>query len=159
MPWWVSTPWLLQISQFPHGFLCNLSIHSDHLASDCECLPSLHYQLSCLLSFFLHRGSLCLIMSLCSRLLIQVDISGHPPFPTISKQFFGNFGNLLFLTVFQLLKLPELFWRPKQCFFGKQGATWNFLRRRSHKSCIPRIDISNEVLSVSNRDHMKKLSP
>jgi hypothetical protein len=29
-----------------------------------------------------------------------VDIGGHPPFPTGSKQFSGNFGNLLFLTVF-----------------------------------------------------------
>jgi hypothetical protein len=32
--------------------------------------------------------------------LTQVDISGHPPFPTGSKQFSGNFGNLLFLAVF-----------------------------------------------------------
>jgi hypothetical protein len=32
--------------------------------------------------------------------LIQVDIGGHPPFPTCSKQFSGNFGNLLFLAVF-----------------------------------------------------------
>jgi hypothetical protein len=32
--------------------------------------------------------------------LIQVDISGHPPFPTGSKQFSGNFGNLLFLAGF-----------------------------------------------------------
>jgi hypothetical protein len=32
--------------------------------------------------------------------LIQVDIGGHPPFPTLSKQFSGNFGNLLFLAVF-----------------------------------------------------------
>jgi hypothetical protein len=31
--------------------------------------------------------------------LIQVDIGGHPPFPTHSKLFFGNFGNLLFLAV------------------------------------------------------------
>jgi hypothetical protein len=29
-----------------------------------------------------------------------VDIGGHPPFPTPSKQFFGNFGKLLFLAVF-----------------------------------------------------------
>jgi hypothetical protein len=29
-----------------------------------------------------------------------VDIGGHPPFPTGSKQFSGNFGNLLFLAVF-----------------------------------------------------------
>jgi hypothetical protein len=32
--------------------------------------------------------------------MIQVDIDGHPPFPTGSRQFFGNFGNLLFLAVF-----------------------------------------------------------
>jgi hypothetical protein len=32
--------------------------------------------------------------------LIQVDISGHPPIPTGSKQFFGN---LLFLAVFWVL--------------------------------------------------------
>jgi hypothetical protein len=31
--------------------------------------------------------------------LIQVDIGGHPPFPTGSKQFSGNCGNLLFLAV------------------------------------------------------------
>jgi hypothetical protein len=32
--------------------------------------------------------------------LIQVDIGGHPPFPTGSKQLSGNFGNLLFLAGF-----------------------------------------------------------
>jgi hypothetical protein len=32
--------------------------------------------------------------------LIQVDIDGHPPFSTCSKQFSGNFGNLLILAVF-----------------------------------------------------------
>jgi hypothetical protein len=31
--------------------------------------------------------------------LIQMDISGHPTFPTGSKQFSDNFGNLLFLAV------------------------------------------------------------
>jgi hypothetical protein len=31
--------------------------------------------------------------------LIQMDIGGHPPFPTGSKQFSDNFGNLLFLAV------------------------------------------------------------
>jgi hypothetical protein len=34
--------------------------------------------------------------------LIQVDIGGHPPSPTRSKQFSGNFSNLLFLVVFNL---------------------------------------------------------
>jgi hypothetical protein len=32
--------------------------------------------------------------------VIQVDIGGHPPFLTGSKQFSGNFGNLLFLAGF-----------------------------------------------------------
>jgi hypothetical protein len=32
--------------------------------------------------------------------MIQVDIGGHPPSPTSSKQFSGNFDNLLFLAVF-----------------------------------------------------------
>jgi hypothetical protein len=47
-----------------------------------------------------------LILIVC---MIQVDIGGHPPFPIGSKQFFGNFGNLLFLAVFRVLKLPEPF--------------------------------------------------
>jgi hypothetical protein len=34
------------------------------------------------------------------RGLIQVDIGGHPPFPTSLKQFSRDFGNLLFLVVF-----------------------------------------------------------
>ena len=33
-------------------------------------------------------------------LMIQVDIGGHPPFSTGSKQFSGNFDNLLFLAGF-----------------------------------------------------------
>jgi hypothetical protein len=37
-----------------------------------------------------------------SHWLIQVDIGGHPPFSTGSKQFSGNFGNLLFLAGFNL---------------------------------------------------------
>jgi hypothetical protein len=49
--------------------------------------------------------------------LIQVDIGGHPPFPTGSKQFSGNFGNLLFLVVFN-------FWGHFEALndiFGKMG--------------------------------------
>jgi hypothetical protein len=34
--------------------------------------------------------------------MIQVDIGGHPPFPTGSNQFSGNFGHLLFLASFNL---------------------------------------------------------
>jgi hypothetical protein len=32
--------------------------------------------------------------------LVQVDIGGHPPFSTSSKQFSDNFGNLLFFSRF-----------------------------------------------------------
>ena len=32
--------------------------------------------------------------------VIQVDIGGHPPSPTGPKHVSGNFGNLLFLAVF-----------------------------------------------------------
>jgi hypothetical protein len=46
--------------------------------------------------------------------MIQVDIGGHPTFPTGSKWFSGNFGNLLFLTVFNFRDhfegLNEGFW-------------------------------------------------
>jgi hypothetical protein len=46
--------------------------------------------------------------------MIQVDIGGHPPFPTGSKQFSGNFGNLLFLAVFHFRShfeaLNDVFW-------------------------------------------------
>jgi hypothetical protein len=51
------------------------------------------------------------------ELVIQVDIGGHPPFPTGSKQFSGNFGNLLFLAVFN-------FWGHFEALndvFGKMG--------------------------------------
>jgi hypothetical protein len=49
--------------------------------------------------------------------LIQVDIGGHRPFPAGSKQLSSNFGNLLFLAVFQVLNfwsrfeaLNDVFW-------------------------------------------------
>ena len=36
---------------------------------------------------------------ICLMDVIQMDIGGHPPFPTGSKQFSDNFGNLLCLVV------------------------------------------------------------
>ena len=36
------------------------------------------------------------ITQLIEERVIQVDIDGHPPLPTSSKQFSDNFGNLLF---------------------------------------------------------------
>jgi hypothetical protein len=44
-----------------------------------------------------------------SQVLIQVDIGGHPPSPTGSKQFSDNFGNLLFLAVFRVLNFRSRF--------------------------------------------------
>jgi hypothetical protein len=39
-----------------------------------------------------------------------VDIGGHPPFPTGSKQFSDNFDNLLFLAVFNFFEaLNDIF--------------------------------------------------
>jgi hypothetical protein len=49
------------------------------------------YEVSLLLIFF---------FDILDALNIQVDIGGHPPFPTGSKQLYGNFGNLLFLAGF-----------------------------------------------------------
>jgi hypothetical protein len=47
-----------------------------------------------------------------------VDIGGHPPFPTGSKQFSGNFGNLLFLAVFNFQghfeALNDVFWENRE---------------------------------------------
>jgi hypothetical protein len=40
--------------------------------------------------------------------LIQVDIASHRPFLAGSRQLSSNFGNLLFLAVFQV-ELPEPF--------------------------------------------------
>jgi hypothetical protein len=46
--------------------------------------------------------------------LIHMDIGGHPPFPIGSKQFSGNFGNLLFLAIFTsgaiLRAYMKVFW-------------------------------------------------
>jgi hypothetical protein len=41
--------------------------------------------------------------------MIQVDIDGHPPSPIGSKQFSGNFGNLLFFAVFRVLNFQSRF--------------------------------------------------
>jgi hypothetical protein len=51
------------------------------------------------------------------RKVIQVDIGGHPPFPTSSKKNSVYFDNLLFLVVFRVLNfwsrfeaLNDIFW-------------------------------------------------
>jgi hypothetical protein len=54
-----------------------------------------------------------------------MDIDGHPPFPTSSKQLSDIFGNLLFLAGFyfrsRFKALNDVFW-------GKWGDIWKFLR-------------------------------
>jgi hypothetical protein len=62
-----------------------------------------------------------------------VDISGQPPFPTGSKQFSGNFGNLLFLTVFQVLNFRSRFEALKDVFWenGEQhGISFDVFRTK-----------------------------
>jgi hypothetical protein len=50
-----------------------------------------------------------------------VDIGGHPPFPNGSKQFSGNFGNLLFLAGFNFRghfeALNDVFWEKMFAIF------------------------------------------
>jgi hypothetical protein len=66
-----------------------------------------------------------------SDYVIQVDIGGHPPFPTGPKHVSSNFGNLLFLAVFNFRghfeALNDVFWENgeqhglwTQCCFGQK---------------------------------------
>jgi hypothetical protein len=50
--------------------------------------------------------------------LIQVDIGGHPPSPTVPKHVSGNFGNLLFLVVFRVLNFRGHFEALNDVFLG-----------------------------------------
>jgi hypothetical protein len=89
--------------------------------------------------------------------VIQVDIGGHPPFPTGLKQLSRNFGNLLFLAVFRVLNFQSRFETLNDIFWenGEKHGTNHDL---SHtKVCIPQIDISNGVSSAPNEAHMQKL--
>jgi hypothetical protein len=79
-----------------------------------------------------------------------VDIGGHPPFPTDSKQFSGNFGNLLFLVVFSGREHPEPFSGPKQHFLGMVQSK-DIIVIFLANYCSPRIDLSNDVSYALNR--------
>ena len=92
-----------------------------------------------------------------------MDTGGHPPIPLgappLSLSVFQFRHNLLFLVVFWVLNfrsrfeaLNDVFWENRQ----KHGSS---LDVPQIKSCSPWIDISNEVLSASNGDHMPKLRP
>jgi hypothetical protein len=68
-----------------------------------------------------------------------MDIGGHPPFPTGSKQRSDIFGNLLFLAVFRVLN----FWSR---FEALNDVFWGMLQNSfCQKCCSPRIDLSNEL--------------
>ena len=95
--------------------------------------------------------------------MIQVDIGGHPPIPFEPPpsvlSFFKLQQNLLFLAVFRVLNfwsrfeaLNDVFWEN-----GEQDASMD--QCFSFRSCTPRTDISNELLSASNGDQMPKLRP
>jgi hypothetical protein len=56
--------------------------------------------------------------SIPSRVVIQVDIGGHPPFPAGSKQLSSNFDNLLFLAVFRVLNFRSHFEALNDVFWG-----------------------------------------
>ena len=85
-----------------------------------------------------------------------MDIGGHPPFPTGSKQFSSN---LLFLAIFQVLNFRSRFEALNDVFLGKRGETWNKFQCFSNKSFIPWIDLSNELSCAPNKDRMPKLRP
>jgi hypothetical protein len=88
-----------------------------------------------------------------------VDIGGHPPIPLgpppLLLSVFQFPHSLLFLAVFWVLNFQSRF--EALNFFGKTSTC--FFDVSHIKSCIPQIDISNEVLSMSNRDRMPKLRP
>jgi hypothetical protein len=50
--------------------------------------------------------------------VIQMDIGGHPPFPTGSKQRSDIFDNLLFLAVFRVLNFWSHFEALNDIFLG-----------------------------------------
>jgi hypothetical protein len=79
-----------------------------------------------------------------SECLIQMDIGGHPPFPTGSKQRSDIFGNLLFLVVFRVLNFWSRFEALNDVFWGMLRLQ-NYIMEFCQKCCSPRIDLSNEL--------------
>ena len=93
--------------------------------------------------------------------MIQVDTAGHPaiPFEPLSLVLlvFQFRHNLLFLVVFRVPNFRSRFEALNDIFWV------SFTRELDHpihpKRCGPRIDLSNELLSMSNGDRMPKLRP
>ena len=94
--------------------------------------------------------------------MIQVDIGGHPPIPfeppSLVLSVFKLQKNLLFLAAFRVLNFRSRFEALNDVFWASfyQQISWNEIHP---ESCGPRIDLSNELLSASNRDRVPKLRP
>jgi hypothetical protein len=73
-----------------------------------------------------------------------MDIGGHPPFPTGSKQRSDIFGNLLFLAFFRVLNFWSRFEALNDVFWGML-LLQNSIMEFCQKCCIPRIVLSNEL--------------
>jgi hypothetical protein len=86
--------------------------------------------------------------------LIQVDISGHRPFPTGSKQFACNFGNLLFLAVFNF---QGYFEGLNEDFLGLIFSMIVHLLSSLNES--PQQYLSNELSCTPKEDCMPKVTP
>ena len=71
--------------------------------------------------------------------VIQVDISGHPPFPAGSKQISSNFDNLLFLIVFRLLNFWSRFEALNDVFWGILHVQLLYSLDRSFQWAIMRL--------------------
>ena len=92
-----------------------------------------------------------------------MDIGGHPPIPLrappLSLSVFKFRHHLLFLAVFQVLNFRSHF-EALNDVFGKIGRNMALWTDVAHiESCTPQIYISNELLSVSNKDRIPKLRP
>jgi hypothetical protein len=74
--------------------------------------------------------------------VIQVDIGGHRPSPTGPKHVSDNFGNLLFLAVFNFQGHFEAL---NDGFFRKRGVSWLINPCFSSKRFSYRIYLSNEL--------------
>ena len=94
-------------------------------------------------------------VNLFHKVIIQVDIGGHPPFPTGSKQFSGNFGNLLFLAGFNFRGHFE---GPNECFLISRFSMiskWTLIPQNEY----PRRYLSSELSRAPNENRMPKLRP
>jgi hypothetical protein len=78
-----------------------------------------------------------------------VDIGGHSPFPTHSKKFYGNFGNLLFLAVFNFRGHFE------GLNEGFSGSSFSMIAKNSNLS--PKMNLLNNTFATSYRAPQTKI--